>query len=415
MSKKKNILFVHQNFPAQYKHLAPALHKNKDYEVRSLSMNNGSIQGIQHYKYSVAKANTPNLNRLAIEFETKIIRAEAAAKKCFEIKESGFNPDLIISHPGWGEVLFLKEVWPNTKILNYFEFYYNTKKSDVDFDLAETVRPDYGFELTTKLIARNAPFLSSFNQSDMMISPTNFQKSTAPNEYKNKIEVVHEGIDTDVIKPNTDSFIDISSGDKKIRLTRKDKIITFVNRNLEPYRGYHIFMRALPDVIKKHPDAYIIIIGGDDVSYGARPESGNYKDLYFNEIKDKLPIDHNIKFLGTVDYNVLLNFFSITTVHIYLTYPFVLSWSMLEAMAMESLIIGSKTPPVEEVIKNNKNGILVDFFDYNKLSNLINKVLDNPESYKNLKKEARKTIINNYDLRTLCLPKQLDIVKKLIK
>lgn len=415
MSNKKNILFVHQNFPAQYKHLAPALKKNKDFDVRSLSMNNGSIPKIPHYKYAVGSANTPNLNRLAVEFETKIIRAEAAAKKCFEIKDSGFNPDLIISHPGWGETLFLKEVWPETKILNYFEFYYNTKKSDVDFDLSEVVRPEYGFELTTKLIARNAPFLTSFNQSDMMISPTNFQKSTSPIEYQNKIEVVHEGIDTDTIRPQDNSFIDIASGDQKIRLTKSDKIVTFVNRNLEPYRGYHIFMRSLPKIIEKHPDAFIIIIGGDDVSYGARPQKGNYKDLYFNEIKDKIPKNNNIKFLGMVEYNILLNFFSISTVHVYLTYPFVLSWSMLEAMAMESLIIGSKTPPVEEVIIDNKNGILVDFFDHDQLSTKINQVLDNPKAYKKLGKDARKTIINNYDLKTLCLPKQLSIVNKLLK
>tara|TARA_Y100000766_G_C18880069_1_gene592934 strand:+ start:625 stop:1872 length:1248 start_codon:yes stop_codon:yes gene_type:complete len=415
MNKKKYILFIHQNFPAQYKHLAPALAKNLDYEVHSLSMNNTSVEGIKHHKYSVTKANTSNLTRLAVEFESKIIRAEAAADKCFELKESGFNPDLIISHPGWGETLFMKEIWPNCKILNYFEFFYNTKESDVDFDLAETMRPEYGFELKSKLVARNAPFLSAFNQSDLMISPTNFQKSTAPSEYQDRIEVIHEGIDTDAIKPNETAFIDISSGDKKIHLTKNDKIITFVNRNLEPYRGYHIFMRSLPKIIEKHPDAYIIIIGGDDVSYGAQPTEGSYKDFYYNEIKDKIPKENNIKFLGRVEYNILLNFFAISTAHIYFTYPFVLSWSMLEAMAMETLIVGSKTPPVEEVIKNNKNGLLVNFFDHEKLSKKVNDILDNPSKFNKLKKEARKTIVDKFNLKTICLPRQIQIVNGLLK
>ncbi len=418
MTKKKyTILFVHQNFPGQYKHLAPALAKMENIDAYSISKEDKSLPNIKHYKYKINKGNTPGVNTLTVEFETKMIRAKAVADLCLEMKKEGIIPDVILSHPGWGESFLLKEVWPDAKFLNYFEFYYNTKDSDIDFDLKETQRPNYDFDLITKLRARNAPFLSAFLQSDSMITPTEFQKSTAPEIFKDRISVVHEGIDTKQIKPNPDAnlrFKNETNG-KVENITKKDKVITFVNRNLEPYRGYHIFMRSLPEIIKKNPDAYILIVGGDQVSYGATPKEGSYKDIYYNEIKDKIPKDNKIRFCGVVPYNIYLNLIGISSVHVYLTYPFVLSWSMLEAMSMETLIIGSKTKPVEEIIKDKKNGLLVDFFDHKGLASKVNEVLSNPDQYSSIKKEARKTIIDNYDLESICLPKQIEIFKKLLK
>tara|TARA_B000000475_G_C16005345_1_gene450669 strand:+ start:179 stop:1432 length:1254 start_codon:yes stop_codon:yes gene_type:complete len=417
MAKKKKILFIHQNFPGQYKHLAPALAKMKNIEAYSISKEDESLPNIKHYKYKIKNTNVPGVNNLAIEFETKMIRAKAVADLCLEMKGDGINPDVILSHPGWGESFLLKEVWPDAKFLNYFEFYYNTKDSDIDFDLKEKQRPDYDFNLRSKLRARNAPFLSAFEQSDIMISPTEFQKSTAPAIFQDLISVVHEGIDTKLIKPNANANLTLKNetNGKIEEITKDNKVITFVNRNLEPYRGYHIFMRSLPDIIKNHPDAYILIVGGDQVSYGATPKEGSYKDIYYNEIKNKIPKDNRIRFLGKIPYNTFLNLIALSSVHVYLTYPFVLSWSMLEAMAMEALIIGSKTKPVEEVIKDNKNGLLVDFFDYKKLSLMVTDVLNNPEKYSSIKKEARKTIVDNYDLEKVCLPKQIEIFEKLLK
>ncbi len=418
MNKKKNILFLHQNFPGQYKFLAPALAKEKDIEVFSISQNESSgFSDIKHTQYFITNENVPNLNRLSIEFETKMIRALAVSEKCFEMKDNGFNPDLIISHPGWGEGFLLKDIWPNTKFLNYLEFYYNTKDSDIDFDIKENEKiTNFGFELTSKLTARNAPHLSSYVQADQLITPTNFQKSTAPKEFLQKIKVIHDGIDTNFVKPKDDPYVILKNdNNEEVKLTKDDKIVTFVNRNLEPYRGYHIFMRALPKIIEKHPDAYILIVGGSSVSYGATPKNGNYKELYFGEIKDKIPEDNRVRFLGQVPYDILLNLFNVTDAHIYYTYPFVLSWSMLEAMSMEALVIGSKTLPVEEVIKHNENGLLLDFFDHNLLSETVNNVLSNPDKYISLKKNARNTIVDEFDLLSICLPKQIELVRSLLE
>ena len=246
--------------------------------------------------------------------------------------------------------------------------------------------------------------------------PHRISKSTSPVDFKDKIKVIHEGINTDTVKSieNASLILQSKDGNRKETVTKENKVITFLNRNLEPYRGYHIFMRSLPEVIEKHTDAYILIIGDDGVSYGATPKNGSYKDIYFNEIKDKIPNNHNIRFLGRVPYEVMLNVFSISTAHVYLTYPFVLSWSMLEAMACEVLILGSKTPPIEEVIKDKKNGILFDFHNPKELSELIDKVLQNPKDFKNIRNNARKTIIENYELKK-CLPKQVQLVKDLLK
>ena len=418
MSKKIEVLFMHQNFPGQYRSLAPELNKLKNYNCRSLSMKQeGAIDGISHDHYKVARGNSKDTHRLAIEFEAKLIRAEAAALKCLEYKKNGYTPDIIISHPGWGETLLVKEVWPDVKLLSYFEFYYNTINSDIDFPESDEYDDEKrSFNLRTKLIARNHTGLMSFSQSDSIVCPTKFQASTAPLLIQNKINIIHDGVNTDTIKRSDEAYIEVTKNNDpktKKRLTSKDKIITFVNRNLEPYRGYPIFMEALPEVYERHPDAEILIVGGDGTSYGAEaPKNTSHKEIYFNKVKDDLK-GANVRFLGRVPYESLLAMLSITSAHIYLTYPFVLSWSMLEAMSLEALIIGSNTEPVAEVINHNKNGILFDFHDSKALAKNINDVLDNNDDYNELRKNARKSIVNNYDLKKICLPKHLDLIKSL--
>ena len=412
---KKQVLFIHQNFPGQFKSLAPALAEMKNIEVQSLSLVDSPYDNINHYKYNIEGETSNNIHFLAQEFETKMLRAHGVALKCVEMKEKGYKPDLIVSHPGWGEIFLIKEIWPEVKLLSYFEFYYHSSGSDIDFDLDEKHHPSADNNLFFKLVARNAPTFMNYVQSDKLICPTNFQKNTAPNDFIDKINVIHDGIDTNLIKPQKNAKV--SLGDKnKIDLTKDNKVITFINRNLEPYRGYHIFMRSLPAILEQHPDAYVIIVGGDKVSYGASPKDGNsYKNIYFNEVKDKIKDLSRVKFVGLVEYKTLLAILGITTVHIYFTYPFVLSWSTLESMSMETLIVGSSTEPVKEVIKHNKNGLLVDFFDVEGLSKTVIDVLNNPDKYKALKKEARKTIIKEYDLKKVCLPKQIKLVESLLK
>ena len=420
MNKKIEVLFMHQNFPGQYRSLAPELNKLSKYNIRSLSMKDeGAINGITHYSYTIKNGTSPNIHRLAQEFEAKVLRGEAAALKCFEFKRGGYHPDIIIAHPGWGETLFIKDVWPNVKILSFFEFYYNTTNSDIDFDntLDDELKPEIGFELNSKLIARNQPGLMSLLESDEIVSPTKFQANTAPKLFHDKIKIIHDGVNTKLLTKKEDAFIELSkSGNpkKKIRLTKKDKILTFVNRNLEPYRGYHIFMRALPEIIERHPDTHVLIVGSDGTSYGANaPDGTTHKEIYFNKVKESLK-DANIHFVGRVAYNTLTAMFAVSSAHVYLTYPFVLSWSMLEAMSLEALVVGSNTDPVSEVIKHGKNGLLVDFHDHTQLAKTVTEILDNPSDFNSIRKNARDTIVKNYDLTSICLPQHLKLIESLV-
>ena len=415
--ERKTILFIHNNFPAQFKNLAPALAKNKKYDIHCIGFHDFSFKNITYHKYKINRGSTKDIHKYAIEFETKMIRADAVAQLCLKLKEKKINPDLIISHPGWGETFFLKEIWPNSKLINYFEFWYNTSNSDIDFDKDQKYHPKINDDFKLRIVARNTPNLKIYMESDTIICPTNFQKSTAPLAFRKNIKVIHDGIDTSVLKPTDKAFVELKRNDgSSVRVTKKDKIITFVNRNLEPYRGYDKFMKALPEILKKHPDAYVLIVGGDGVSYGMDLENNQtYKNIFYNEVKDDLPVTDRIYFLGRVDYSTLIAIFGVATAHVYFTYPFVLSWSVLEAMAMGALVIGSKTDPVEEVIKHNKNGILVDFFDTNDLINAVNKVLVEPDNYEKLRQAARQTIVENYDLKKICLPEQIKIVEGMLR
>jgi|TARA_B110000495_G_C22976252_1_gene573430 glycosyltransferase involved in cell wall biosynthesis len=416
MTDNKKILFVHQNFPAQYKHISIIL-SDLGYEVHSLSIKEYSNDKIFSHFYKPLSLSSENINEWAIEFETKMIRADSAAKKAFELKENGFYPDLIIGHPGWGETFFLKEVWPDTKILSYVEFYYKTSDSDIDFDknfvenILEEDFQSFHDRTRLKLAARNASFLASYATSDFLVCPTEYQKSLVPLSLQNRINVIHDGIDTNTLKPKKDISIVI----KGKKFTKKDKIISYVSRSLDPYRGFHVFMESLPNILKENPDSYVFILGNKDHhGYGAPSPKGSYKDIFYSSIKSDID-QTRVYFLDTLEYASYIKIIQITSAHIYLTYPFVLSWSLLEAMSCEALIIGSNTDPVKEVIKDNTNGLLVDFFDSEMLVNIVTKVLKNSDKYESIRKNGRKTIINNYDLHKVCLPAQLKLIEKALK
>tara|TARA_Y100001935_G_C17311322_1_gene516527 strand:+ start:3620 stop:4858 length:1239 start_codon:yes stop_codon:yes gene_type:complete len=406
---KKNLLFVHQHYPGQFKHLAPALAKK--YNVHSISLTDIKSEGVSHHQYVVKRPTGEDTLDLVKEFEAKALRGVACADKAYELKRSGFTPDLIIGHPGWGELLYLKEVWPESKMLSYLEYHYRPYDSDVDFDKEEMEGLDEIF-LRRKLVGRNASFLSQYEDSDYFIAPTQFQRNSFPDRIKKQINVIHEGIDTDRFKPNRKLKVQID----EFNLFKEKKVILFVSRNLEPYRGYHIFMRSLPEIFKRHPDALVLIVGGEAVSYGKKaPDGKTWKNIFFDEVKNSIDTKR-VKYLGYLpDHKNLTALMQSAALQVYLTYPFVLSWSMLESLACELLVIGSDTGPVKEVITDKKNGLLVDFFDVKAISDSVNKVLSSPEKYIDLAKQGRKTIIKNYDLNKVCLPKSIELVEKILE
>jgi glycosyltransferase involved in cell wall biosynthesis len=411
------ILFVHQNFPGQFKHLAPALAGTGGHEVTAMTMQRPSAlswQGVRLVPYSAARGSTQGVHPWVGDFETKTIRGEACFRAALKLRAEGYEPDVIVAHHGWGESLFLKEVWPRAKLGIYCEFFYRRMGADTGFD-PEFASEDEGDVCRLRL--KNLNNLLHFQMADAGLSPTHWQASTFPDPFRQQITVVHDGIDTDVLTPNPRVSLGLRTSDGgQLTLTRADEVVTFVNRNLEPYRGFHVFMRALPELLRRRPKARVLIVGGNDVSYGARPPGGQtWKDIFIAEVRKSIPDEHwaRVHFLGLVPHNLFTALQQLSSVHVYLTYPFVLSWSLLEAMSCGCAIVASDTQPLREAIEHDHTGRLVDFFDGQALVREICDLLDRPTERARLGNAARDFARHRYDLKTVCLPGQVAWVERL--
>ena len=407
-----NILIVHQNYPGQFKHLAPAL-TSRGHNVVGMPIRDGDTEqwlGTTVIPYRLDRGSTQGVHPWASDMESKIIRGEACFRACQNLKMQGLVPDVIISHHGWGESLFLRELWPNAKLGIYCDFFYHPHGADVGFD---NEFPQLDDADACRVILKNVNNLLHFEIADAGISPTYWQASTFPERFRDKITVIHDGIESDALAPNPQAHLGLSNG---MTLTRNDEIITFVNRNLEPYRGYHIFMRALPEILKRRPKAKVLIIGGNDISYGARPKNGgNWRDILVQEVRPQISDADwsRVFFLGNIPYQHFIPLLQISTVHVYWTYPFVLSWSLLEAMSIGCAIVASDTQPLHEAIRHNETGRLVPFFDVKGMANEICALLDDPVERARLGANAREFVQQTYDLKTVCLPKQIEWVEGL--
>lgn len=403
------VLFVHQNFPGQFLHLAPAL-AARGHDCRALTdAGNRRPSTIPVWRYThQAPPVDAGATRLGRNYTTMSDRGVTVARAARQLRErESYVPDVIFGHSGWGETLFLKEVWPEARLLVYAEFYYRGRGADVGFD------PEFNppsFDQVMIAQGRTAHLGQALLHADKGVSPTEWQASTYPAALRAMIDVVFDGVNTQVAAPDPAAEYTLPSG----RVIRAgDEVLTFVNRNLEPYRGYHIFMRALPEVLRARPAAEVVIVGGDEVSYGGPPAGGKgWKDVFLDEVKDRLDLSR-VHFLGRVPYPDFIRLMQIARVHAYLTYPFVLSWSMVEAMSAGALVVGSRVGPVAEVIRDGVNGRLVDFFDVAGWSRVLAECLADPARDDALRAAARQTVLARYDLHGNCLPRMIDLVESL--
>ena len=402
-------LFIHQNFPGQYLHLVRYLAANPMNEIYFISQpNNNEIAGVKKLIYQKDSMGGQNCHPLTASIDREVRNGVAVANICRTLKDGGVYPDIIIGHSGWGETLFIKDVYPDIPVLADFEFYFNAQGADVGFD------PEYEsiFSAPSSLRIRNATPLIAFQSADWGHTPMHWQHSLFPKEMQKKITVLHEGVDTDIVKPNLNATLTIP--DQGLTFTKNDNILTYVARNLEPYRGFHIFMRALPSILRKHKNLRVLIIGGNGVSYGLPAAPGSsYKEQMLNELGDL--IDHTrVHFLGQISYQTYLKVLQISSAHVYLTYPFVLSWSFIEALSSGCIIIGSSTPPVLEVLSDGVNGLLVDFFSPEQISERVDEALNNKKRMKMIKENARETAINQFDLNKVIIPAWMNLIDKII-
>jgi glycosyltransferase involved in cell wall biosynthesis len=408
-------LFVHQNFPGQFRHVATAL-AARGHEVFALGVNatQEKFPGVNHLLYPEPTGEAPSRSGHPLapamdEMRVKVLRGEAAAQAMASLQAQGFEPDVVVAHSGWGEALFAKDVFPKAKLVIYAEYYYGGEGGDSGFD-PEFTQPTLTAQKRVRV--KNTHLLHALNDCDLAISPTEFQKSRHPAWALDRIRVIHEGIDTERFRPNAAAQLQLQNAG--VTLKAGDEVVTFVARQLEPYRGYHIFMRALPLLQQLRPNARFVLVGGDGTSYGAAPPAGKtWKSVFLDEVASRLDMSR-VHFVGRVPHAALTQLLQASALHVYLTYPFVVSWSLMEAMSIGCLVLGSDTAPVREVIEHGRNGLLTDFFDPERLARAAADALERRAELAPLRAAARQTIVDRYDLQTRCLPAQIELLEGLL-
>lgn len=406
------ILLVHQNFPGQYRHLAHALQRLPGAQVLALgdASNLAGVPppaGLRRLDYRPAREPTAGIHPYLRNVEAAVLRGQAVARVAHKLRQQGFVPDLVCGHAAWGELLYLRDVFPAARILGYFEFYYQGEGADVGFD------PEFPATLDDRLRIRtwNMVHQSSFFAVDHGITPTQWQASVFPPAIRQGLSVIHDGIDTDALHPDPGARFSLADGRS---LGQDDEVVTFVSRGLEPYRGFHVFMRALPALLQRRPKAQVVIVGRDKTSYGPPPrDAENWRQKLLAEIDGRIDLSR-VHFTGTLPYPAFVKLLQISRAHVYLTYPFVLSWSLLEAMAVGAPIVASATPPVCELIDDGRNGLLFDFFDGTELVEAICRLLADQPLRQNLGAAGRQRVVDHYNLRKRCLPAQLALLNELV-
>ena len=394
------ILFLHSNFPAQFRHLATVLANDPNNEVVFGTMRKeGAIPGVKKVLYQPSREVAPQTHHYVRSLESAVLQGQAVCRVAMGLKANGFVPDVIYGHSGWGPPLFMKDAFPTAKLLCYFEWFYHAHGTDSDFDPSDPLQLDDELRIRVK----NAPILLDVYSCDRGLSPTKWQRQQFPPELQSKITVMHDGVDTHFFQPSPGAKLVLPT--VNLDLSEVDEIVTYVGRGMEPYRGFPQFMEAVALIQQRRPKCHVVVVGEDRVAYGKQlPDGKTYKQAMLEKLTT---LDHSrLHFTGPLPYNQYLQVLQASTVHIYLTRPFVLSWSMLEAMSVGCLVLGSKTAPVMELIEDGVNGLLVDFFSPQAIAERVDEVMEHGDRMAELRANARKTIQENYDLATL-LPKHL--------
>ena len=394
------ILFLHPNFPAQFRHLAVVLAKDKNNQVVfGTKRREGQLAGVYKALYSPSREPHPQTHHYLRFLESGVLEGQAVYRLGQKLKEQGFIPDVVYGHSGWGPTLFIKDIFPKAKLLCYFEWFYHAHGSDADFNPREPLAADD----EPRLRVKNTPILLDLYSCDRGLSPTYWQRQQFPPEYHNKITVRHDGVDTDFFQPQPEAKLVLPR--INLDLSQVTEIVTYVARGMEPYRGFPQLIETIAILQKRRPNCHVVIVGENRVAYGKTlPNGKTYKDLML----EKIPLDLNrVHFTGLLPYPEYLQVLQASLVHIYLTYPFVLSWSMLEALSTSCLVVASNTGPVTEVIEDGVNGLLVDFFSPQQIANRVEEAIKNPTEMRAIRTKARETIQAGYDLKKL-LPKHLE-------
>ncbi len=385
-------LFVHQNFPGQYLHIVQHLLKDRENDIVFISEpNKNNIPGVRRVNYNPPPVGT-DVHPHVAGYDTAARRAQVVAGLARNLKGLGFNPDIIIGHHGWGELLDLTDVWPGVPILGYFEFYYSPEGQDVGYDAEYPV----GVNQFARIRAMNVINLLALALEQHGQTPTQWQLTRYPTWAQPKIRLLPEGARLDLCKPDPSVRTEPLTLNN-FTIAPGDKLVTYVARNLEPYRGFHVMMRALPDLLKARPDVKVVIVGGDDVSYGARLAHGTWREALQRDLAGQYD-ESRVLLPGQLSYQSYLKLLQRSDAHVYLTYPFVLSWSLREAMACGCAIVGADVDPVREFITDGRSGLITPGLDAKRVSERVLELLEDDRLSRRLREGARRYAERHLDV-----------------
>lgn len=385
LGREMRVLFVHQNFPGQFRNIVAHLVEHPRFEVAAIGMREDGGNGLHYRRYAVPPA--PALRDMAIDDAVaKMRRAAAVAAQARLLRMCGFYPDAMVAHAGWGEALYLKDVFPRAKLVCYCEYHYLREGGDIGFD------PEFPLassDIVHRLRIRNALERAALDEAAACVSPTEWQRSTYPAALQSRIDVIHDGVDLRRLLPDTGAPTEET---RRIGVDPARPTLTHAARHLEPHRGFHVFMRMLPELLEAEPDLQVLVVGSQTGGYGAPPESGQtWKEVLWQEVGRHLDPER-VRFLGWLPHAQYVNVMRLSNVHLYLTYPFVLSWSALEALALGCAIVASDTPPVSEFMRDGANALLAGFFDRAGLISATRSLLSESAERARLKRAAKETI-----------------------
>ena len=391
------ILFLHPNFPAQFGQIASALARRPDIECGFLTEKPSGIHnGIELIQYVNKGGATASTHFCSRTFENWTWHTHAAYEAM--LARPDIRPDLIVSHSGFCSPIMLRHLYDDCPIINYFEIYYRTKNCDLDF------RPDRVPNELTQLRARirNGHLLLDLDNCDAGYSPTHYQKQSFPKEFQNKLRALFDGIDTEFWRRLKNPPLEIEGH----RLPKGCKIVTYVSRGLESMRGFDVFMHTAYELCRQRSDVFFIVIGQPKSCYG-NDESYTNGISFKEHVLRQRPFEMSrFLFLDRVSPTTLVQVFSVSDLHIYLTVPFVLSWSLFNALSCEATVLVSDTEPVRELVTESVTGFLKDFFDVEGLVAKSNQILNDPVAHRHTGRQGRELIQEKYSLTT-CLPRHL--------
>jgi len=363
------LLLIHQNFPGQFRQLAPDLHR-RGHELVAICSHARPVQVpcriLRYQEPPRPAANLPLNQQLA---QDAFARGEQVAKLCHQLHLEGWKPEAIAVHSGWGESLGLREVWPDMPQVVWPELWVRPEHGGYGVD---PQKPQAGLHACLEQLGRNTLTRAALSMATAWVLPTQHQANSLPPEFQgSRLHVIHEGIDTRLASPNPD----VSYTVRGQPITRKTPTLTFVNRNLERLRGFDVFMRALPEILGRHPTLRVMIVGDSGMGYGGGdPSAKPMRQLLLEELAGQIDLER-IHFLGRIPHPQLIGLLQASSVHVYLSYPFVMGWSLLEAMACGCSIVASQGMPVEEVIQDGSQGLLVPMDDPGALAHQVLRLL----------------------------------------